>query len=223
MTPSWLTDLLAGLMLVVAGYCVGRLVYARLRHRPTDHDVDVLHVFMGVAMAGMLVSRLSILDSRVWETLFALAALWFVARAVLAFRSAAAAGHQIPYVLASAAMLYMYFAPIATAGSPGSGSMSGISGVSGMSGMSDASDTATAASRFPLLGLVLVVSMIVYAVLAADRTALVAAESASAPAPSSASLPQSVPLHCGHLAPRAANCCHIAMSVTMAYLLVVML
>lgn len=37
MTPSWLTDLLAGLMLVVAGYCAGRVVYARLRHRETDH------------------------------------------------------------------------------------------------------------------------------------------------------------------------------------------
>lgn len=182
---------------------------------------------MGMAMAGMLASRLAFGNSRVWETLFAVAALWFVVRGALAFRGAvggtrAAASHHVPYILASVAMLYMYLAPIAAASSSGGGAMSG---------MSDASDASTAASRYPLLGLVLAVSMVAYAVLIADRTPLAAPTladsggigigigtgSGTTPRISAASAP------CGQLAPRAANCCHIAMGVTMAYLLVVML
>ena len=103
MTPSWLTDLLAGLMIMIAGYCVGRIVFARLRHRRTENDIDVLHVLMGVAMAGMLVSRLSFLNNHVWEALFVVAALWFAVRGTLALRGAgfgterAVTGHNVPY------------------------------------------------------------------------------------------------------------------------------
>ena len=211
MTPAWLSDLFAGLMIAVAGYCAGRVVYARLRHRPTEHDVDALHVLMGVAMAGMLVSRLSFLNNHIWEVLFVVAAGWFVVRGFPALRSLdpsaarAAASQRMPYVTACGAMLYMYLAPIA-----GSGSGEGTAGM----------DSAMTASRYPLLGLALAVSMVGYAVLTADRTTL-AAPAAS----SSGALPQisSSGSHCGLLAPRTANCCHIAMSVTMAYLLVVML
>lgn len=213
MTPTWLTDLLAALMLVVAAYCAGRPLYARLRHRPTEHDVDVLHVLMGVAMAGMLVSGLSFLNNRIWETLFVIGALWFAARAVLALRSAdagrAAAGHSVAYVLACGAMLYMYLAPISAASSTGS---------EGMAGM--AADSASA--RYPLLGLVLTVAMVGYAVLIVDRTPLTAPESSAGTGPTDP-LPHLPPsTHSRLLAPRTANCCHIAMSVTMAYLLVVM-
>ena len=81
-------------------------------------------------------------------------------------------------------------------------------------------DSATAAIRYPLLGLVLAVSMAGYAVLITDRTTLVAPVSSS---PGVSAHISSGNSHCGLLAPRAANCCHIAMSVTMAYLLVVML
>ena len=209
MTPTWLSELFAGLMIVVAGYCAGRIIYARLRHRPTEHDVDALHVLMGVAMAGMLVSRLSFWNSHVWEVLFVVAAGWFVVRGLLAVRgheagaARAAAGHRVPYVVACVAMLYMYLAPMAADGGGSSGGMAGM-------------DSATAAIRYPLLGLILAVAMAGYTVLAVDRTPLAAPTAMSAQIPSSSS-------HCGLLAPRAANCCHIAMSVTMAYLLVVML
>jgi Domain of unknown function (DUF5134) len=210
MTPSWLTDLLAALMLVVAAYCAGRPLYARLRHRPTEHDVDVLHVLMGVAMAGMLVSGLSFLDNRIWETLFVICALWFVVRAVLALRSAdlgrAAAGHSVSYALACGAMLYMYLAPISAASSTGSDGMAGMA-------------TGPAAARYPLLGLVLTVAMVGYAVLILDRTPLTVPEGGAG----TGALPHiSASAHGRLLAPRTANCCHIAMSVTMAYLLVVM-
>jgi len=216
MTPSWLTDSLAGLMLVIAAYCAGRVGYARLRHRPTEHDVDVLHVFMGVAMAGMLVSKLSILSSHIWEALFVAAVVWFAARIGLALRrpgngagagataDRAAIGHRLPYLLASGAMLYMFLAPVAASSGSGSG---------GMAGMGDAIG---AASRYPTLGLGFAVFMVGFAVLMLDRTVLTTPAAISTAAPSAGS-------HCGLLAPRTANCCHIAMSVTMAYMLIVLL
>jgi Domain of unknown function (DUF5134) len=222
MTPSWLTDLLAGLMIAIAGYCVGRIAFARLQRRRTEHDIDVLHVLMGVAMAGMLVARLSILNNHVWEALFVAAALWFAVRGALALRGAgfgagrAVTGHNLPYFVACAAMLYMYLASTSAS--------SNASGGGGMTGMADVSDTASAASRFPLLGLVLAVAMVGYAVLIVDRTTL--AESSVGPGiGTSGTLPRisANSSHCGLLAPRLANCCHVAMSVTMAYLLVVML
>jgi hypothetical protein len=41
-------------MLLTALYCAARLVLARTRRRPAERDVDLVHVLMGVAMAGML-------------------------------------------------------------------------------------------------------------------------------------------------------------------------
>ena len=212
MTPSWLTYLLAGLMLVVAAYCAGRVVYARLRHRETEHDIDLLHVLMGVAMAGMLASRLSILSSHVWEAMFAATVVWFAVRIVLTLRGSRmdrpALGHRLPYLLAPAAMLYMYLAPITAASGSGGGGMAGMA------------DSAGASTRFPAIGLVLAVCMAGFAVLTMDRITLTAPAS---PGQSGTSNP-SGGLHCGGLlAPRAANSCHIAMSITMAYMLIVLL
>ena len=56
--PGWLTVIFAAAMIAVAAYCAGRLVVARWRRRPTDVDSDGMHVVMGVAMAGMLVTGL---------------------------------------------------------------------------------------------------------------------------------------------------------------------
>jgi Domain of unknown function (DUF5134) len=211
MTPSWLTDLLAGVMLVVAAYCAGRVVFARLRHRPTEHDIDLLHVLMGVAMAGMLASRLSILNNHIWEALFAAAVVWFAVRTVLALRGADRTDvvHRIPYLLAPAAMLYMYLAPISAAGGSGGGGMAGMA------------DSVGAASRYPIIDLFLIVCMVGFAVLTTDRTMLT-----SSATPGGLEVPGTqvaAGSHCGPLAPRAANCCHIAMSVTMAYMLIVLL
>ena len=52
--PAWLADSFAALMLLTALYCAGRLVVTRTWRRPTGQDVDLVHVLMGVAMAGML-------------------------------------------------------------------------------------------------------------------------------------------------------------------------
>jgi hypothetical protein len=55
--PSWLVGLLAAVMIATAVYCASRLAAAWRRRRPTGYDVDVAHVLMGAAMAGMLVPR----------------------------------------------------------------------------------------------------------------------------------------------------------------------
>jgi cytochrome b561 len=221
MTPSWLTDLLAGLMLAIAVYCAGRLVFARVRHCTTEREVDAVHVVMGTAMAGMLVSRLNIVADRVWEGLFAAAAAWFAVRVVQALRGGGADrttfNHRVPYLIACGAMLYMYLAPTAAGGADAGGSSTGMSGMA---------DAATAASRYPTLGLVLAVALVGYAVLTADRTTLISVGSAVHPAGHSAG--PAVGASSGGqvhelLAPRAANSCHIAMSVTMAYMLIIML
>ena len=59
--PAWLTDIFAAVMITVAAYCASRLVVARWWRRPTDVDSDGVHVVMGVAMAGMLVTGLRFL------------------------------------------------------------------------------------------------------------------------------------------------------------------
>jgi hypothetical protein len=78
--PAWLTGLLAALMLTVAVYCAGRLAAARRWRRPTEVGTDVGHVLMGLAMAGLLVTRLRILPATTWEAVFAAGAAWFAWR-----------------------------------------------------------------------------------------------------------------------------------------------
>jgi hypothetical protein len=54
--PTWLSDGLAALMIATAVYCAGHLIASRLRHREAEHDVDLMHIAMGIAMAGMLMA-----------------------------------------------------------------------------------------------------------------------------------------------------------------------
>ena len=78
--PVWLNDFFAAVMLAVALYSAGRLVVARVWSRPTHRDVDVAHVLMGTAMAGMLVSDLNPIPNGLWEVVFSSLAAWFVWR-----------------------------------------------------------------------------------------------------------------------------------------------
>src|ERR1700730_18643177 len=72
--PSWLAVAFAAVMIGIALYCAGRLALSRLRRRETEFDADGLHVAMGVAMAGMLVPRLSPPPGSRWEGVFPRAA-----------------------------------------------------------------------------------------------------------------------------------------------------
>ena len=133
MTPAWILDILAALMLAVAAVSAARLGLARpWRKGAVVTDTDVSHLFMGIAMAGMLASGLTTLPSAAWEVIFALLAVWFGYRVVSDARSngarALAGGHCAPHLVHSAAMLYMFLALAAPApGGSGMGSMGGAS------------------------------------------------------------------------------------------------
>ena len=142
MTPSWILDIAAALMLVVAAVSAARLVAARpWQQGSVVLDADVAHLLMGIAMAGMFTASLSTLPSTVWEVIFGLMTVWFAVRVVLDSQAngvrALAGGHCAPHLVHSAAMLYMFLAM----NMPAAG-MSAMSG-SGMGGMSGGSASMT--------------------------------------------------------------------------------
>jgi hypothetical protein len=221
--PSWLAGTFAVLMLVTAGYCAGRLAAARWWRRATEHDVDLVHSVMGVAMAGMLVPRLDLLRHGGWEIVFAAATAWFGCQIIRYRRDRPGGGHQrahhLPHMLACGAMLYMLVA----AGTAGAG----------VPTMADGGPSANAAHS-PGLALPLALAMLGYVIWTTDRlTALprVAALAAWMPAPSPGSstgsgLPASFATGRAsrpQMSPRLAACCEIAMGITMGYMLIQML
>ena len=109
--PHWLADTFAALLLGTAAYCVGRLVMARMRPRAVEHDVDMVHVVMGIAMAGMLVPAVDPVGNRSWEVVFVAAMAWFAWRAfreVLVHRATrSAVGHHLVHAVTCGAMVYM--------------------------------------------------------------------------------------------------------------------
>jgi hypothetical protein len=158
MTPAWILDILAALMLVVAAVSAARLGLARpWRKGAVVTDTDVSHLFMGIAMAGMLASGLTTLPDRTWEVIFALLAVWFGYRVVSDARSngarALAGGHCAPHLVHSAAMLYMFLALAAPA-----------AGGSGMGGGS-----VTQALKYPTLAFAFAMILIGYTIWDLDQ------------------------------------------------------
>jgi hypothetical protein len=137
MTPAWILDLLAAVMLAVAAVSAARLVIARpWRPGSAFFDTDVAHLLMGIAMAGMFTSSLTTLPDTAWEVVFGLMTAWFLVRVVVDAQlngvRALAGGHCAPHLVHSAAMLYMFLAMSVSAA--GSGGMSGMAGMSASSG-----------------------------------------------------------------------------------------
>ena len=122
-TPSWLYYVFGAAMLAVAAYCVVLLVLSVATDRPAGRDVEVSHVFMGVAMAGMFVGGWTFGPSGVWELIFGLLLVWFVVQSI---HSVQRYGLHLPHALIHAvmnfAMLLMYRYPMGS--SSGSGAMS---------------------------------------------------------------------------------------------------
>jgi hypothetical protein len=236
--PSWLAWTFASVILVVAAYCLTRLLASWQQHRPSDRSVDGIHVLMGVAMAGMLVPRLRVFWAGGWETIFGIGAVWFAWLAIREFRGRPTAGgrpgHHLQHLLACGAMLYMFLAAATVAKASGSA-------VSGMS---------ASAAHVPTLALVLAFALFGYVIRTADRlsslapVAALAARVAPVPVFAGAaagggagfgtpgdddqappSHGQQVPSHGAQvpLSPRLAACCEIAMGVTMGYALILML
>ncbi len=227
--PSWLADILAVIMLVVAVYCAIRLVLGPVLHRRVECDIDLVHVGMGVAMAGMLVPGLNPWAGHLWDTgwevTFGVALVYFLALGVpAAVRRNTVTGHYLPHAVHSYAMIYMLLA---------------------FPAMASSSTTTT-----PTLALVLGLFMVGYTVLLINHitpltadtwlnepaslvTASVSPASVSNQAASVIGINPNpgLPLEAGQtfptspslLAPRAATIYKIAMSLTMAYMLVTML
>ena len=163
MTPNWILDTFAALMLVVAAVSAARLVVARPWQRGSVLlDTDVAHLLMGIAMAGMLTASLTTLSNTAWVLIFAVLTAWFAVRVAVDARAngarALAGGHCAPHLVHSAAMVYM-FAAI--------GSAAGGSGMSGMGGASGAS--AMQSLRYPTLAFVFALILIGYSIWDIDQ------------------------------------------------------
>jgi hypothetical protein len=169
MTPTWLLDIVAALMLVVAAVSAARLVAARpWRQGSVVIDTDVAHLLMAIAMAGMFTSSLSTLPNTVWEVIFGLMTAWFAVRVVLDSQAsgvrALAGGHCAPHLVHSAAMLYMFLA-ISMPGAGKSGASG--SGMGGMGGMSGGSGSMTL--DHPTIAFVFALVLVAYTVWDLDQ------------------------------------------------------
>jgi Domain of unknown function (DUF5134) len=134
MTPSWILDIFAAIMLAVAAVSAGRLAATRPWRRGTQAvlaDTDVSHLLMAIAMAGMLTASLQTLPNGAWEVIFAVLSAWFAYRVVRDARvsgvRALAGGHCAPHLIHAAAMLYMFLALMAPS-AHGSGGMAAMAG-----------------------------------------------------------------------------------------------
>jgi len=189
-------------MLAVSAYCASRLVVARQLRRSTNYSVDAVHTVMGIAMAGMLTSRLA--SPTTWVVVFAVAAGWFGLRAVVGATglraSSVAVGSHVRHLITSGAMVYMLLATpaVAAASTPTNTTALATMGSSG-------------SVRFPTLALLLGLFMIGYSVMVADRLS----RTSSTCVETSGTTPV--------LAPRTVACCQVAMNITMGYMLVTLL
>jgi len=195
---TWLAGTLAGVMILIAVYSASRLAVSRLRGRPTELDADCVHVLMGVAMAGMLVSRLRLLPDIAWLAAFGAAAAWFGWQA-LRGRGPRSPGvlrcrYPVPHLAECAAMIYMLLP--ARAATPG--------GAMAMPGMGA---SAGPQPGFPALAVVFTLFMLGSAVWTTERLTSRARPGVGSQA----------------LAPRLGAFAKIAMSITMGYMLFLMI
>jgi Domain of unknown function (DUF5134) len=232
--PSWLAWAFAAIMILTVGYSAGRLAFSRLRGRVSELDVDALHTVMGVAMAGMLVPWLHLLPGSMWAAVFGIGAAWFGWHA-LRTRSQASprlsrCRYPVPHLVECAAMIYMLL--------PGHRPPPGGPGMA-MPGMSAGSQ-----QGFPALAVILALFMLGYIVWTTDRLTSRTAQPTIPTAAPGDTRDHWSPVTAGAgartndagstpglagqagtpaLAPRLAACTKIAMSLTMGYMLLLML
>jgi hypothetical protein len=160
MTPAWIFDLLAALMLVVAAVSASRLVVAKpWRPGSVIVDTDIAHLLMAIAMAGVLASGLSTLPDVAWEVIFGVMIVWYAFRVMLDVQAngmrALAGGHCAPHLVHSGAMLYMFLA------------MTSAGSARGMDGMSGGSSSLML--RYPTLAFVFALILIGYSIWDVDQ------------------------------------------------------
>ena len=113
-----LSVMLVAVALAVAAYAAMRLVTAWPSGRRLHYDINISHVLMGTAMAGMVVPSLDVLSARAWEGVFGAEAMWFAwatARFVYAHGLSGKdddqvhrAPHYATHTVMAFSMLYMY-------------------------------------------------------------------------------------------------------------------
>jgi hypothetical protein len=165
MTPAWLLDAVAAVMLGVALISAARLVAAESWRRGAGASVtDVAHLLMAVAMAGMLAPGLHTLPGAAWAVIFGLLAVWFAVRVARDARAngvrALAGGHCAPHLVHCCSMVYMFLAVTATAGAGATSGMGGMGGMAGSAGMS---------LRYPTLALVFAFILVGYSIWDLDQ------------------------------------------------------
>jgi hypothetical protein len=222
--PSWLPGVFAAVMITVAAYSAGRIAVSRRRGQVTEFDADGLHVVMGVAMAGMLVPGLNVLPASLWAAVFAAAAAWFGWRSILPPRLRVADGSRcrfpVPHLIECVAMLVMLLPVRAARAGGGIGmAMPGMAAPAGLAG------------RLPAVAVVLARFMIGYIIWTTDRLASLVRAGHRAAMPLAAgqgTAGQGTAAGGGThgprppLAPGLAACGKIAMSITMGYMLLLM-
>lgn len=219
-SPTWLGYSFAVLMVAVSLYCIGRLCFAAPLGRRNHYDVNVSHVLMGLAMAGMLVSGWNVVPNGLWEVVFAGLALYFAVQAARFVGQHGWSGtddehmhhvtHPLVHALMSCTMLYMYWLgmPISPATGGSTAMMAGPP-----VGVGD-----------PGLTFLLIVLLLVSAVSELNGIGRFATLSLAVAGTSSGSEVTAMGTDdaAPWLAPRLEVWCHISMCVTMAYMLVLM-
>jgi Domain of unknown function (DUF5134) len=231
--PQWLAGTFAAIMILTAAYSASRLAFSRLRGRPTELDADALHAVMGVAMAGMLVRWLHLAPNSLWVAVFGIGAAWFGWQALRTRGPVSPrlsrCRYPVPHLVECAAMIYML--------RPGYRLRPGGTAMA-MPGMNAASSQ----QGFPAIAVILALFMLGYIVWTTDRLTSRPAQpkTVTAGPASGRDHRQPVTTEAGTsisaaasrsadragtpaLAPKLAACAKIAMSLTMGYMLILML
>ena len=250
-TPAGILGIFAAIMILVAEVSAGQLVVARAwtRRGGTDADIAVSYLLMGIAMAGILVPGLSTLPNAVWEVVFAVMTAWFAWCLWRESRGrgagAVAHGHYVPHLVQSAAMLYVF---AALPGLSVEGSGVSVSGTGGMSGMGGGSSGGTPTLHASTLALIFALLLIAFTVRDLDRpgvdgyfrvvgrrsvpagSALAAAAAGPVPCATdsadAAGRSAAIPALTAErllLSPAVAKGCQVAIDVTMAFILIVII
>jgi hypothetical protein len=243
--PSWLVDFLAGLMVLTSLYCLARLLAARVWKRSLHRDTNIAHMADAVAMAGMLVGGLRTLPDAAWEVIFGFFTLWFAGRAgrsvtrnAIKANGGTLLSHYLSHLTMAGAMLYMFLesSPSSVARATAVMSAMGGGGRSNLTGLT-------------LLFVLLLFGSAVWhadslTMYTTSRRLLAAGAPVSGAAPSQFSGQFAGQLAGGltagrssdavltdgttttpplRLAPRLETACHIALCVTMGYMLIILL
>jgi hypothetical protein len=236
--PAWILEIFAAIMILVAEVSAGQLVVARAWTRRGGADLAVARLLTGIALTGILVAGLSALPNAAWEVVFAVMTAWFAWCLWRENRgrgaAAAARGHYAPYLVYSAATLYI-FAALAGPSVAGSGeSVSGTGGMSGMAGgmpgMAGGSSGGMPTLHASTLALIFALLLIAYTVHDLDRPAGVdgyfhVVGRRSVPAGSALAAAAARPA--GHTAERlllssaVVKGCQVAIGLTMAFILII--